>query len=61
MYLKALLSSKVFWGIVLTFVIGGLTALQTISPAWGGTLGAVVALLTMIGHSSNVIQGVKGV
>jgi CHASE2 domain-containing sensor protein len=56
--IKALLSNKVFWGIVLTGVLGGLSAVQAIAPqyVWIGT---VVAILTLVGHSTNVIKGVK--
>jgi hypothetical protein len=57
---SSIFSSKVLWGIVLTFVVGGLTALGTVNPAWGGTITAIVALLTAIGHSTN-LTGAKGV
>ena len=57
--IQAILQNKVVWGIALTFVIGGLTAIQTVSPAWGGAITMIVAMLTTWGHTNNIIKGVR--
>lgn len=52
------LTSKVFWGIALTAVLGGLGSITgMLSPTEAGWVTLVISVLTGIGHSANLIKG----
>ncbi len=57
--MNAIFSNKVFWGIVLTAIIGALTAVSSISPTWGGAIIAIVSILNVIGHTTGVLKGIR--
>lgn len=58
--IQALLANKVWIGLVLTFVLGGLGALTgVVSPEVATVITLVISGLTTVGHTYNLIKGVR--
>ena len=59
--MKTLLSNKVLWGIILTFIISGLGGITgLVSPQVAVWFSLVISALTGIGHTTNILAS-KGV
>ena len=58
--MQAIFSNKVLIGIVLTFIIGGLGAISgMVSESTAGWVTLIIALLTGIGHTTNIVKGIS--
>lgn len=58
--MSSLLNNKTLWGIILTFILGGLGSITgLVSPEVSGWITTIISVLTIVGHSTNVLKGVK--
>ena len=53
--MQSILSNKVLWGIIITFVVSGLGAITgLVSPGVASWITLIVTALTGIGHTVNI-------